>query len=129
MGLIQAEITELRNLAKKVMDDEISLEKASIQIGIYNQVSKRTSQLIQIANMAAKENGKGKTWNRMNALNLLSDNVAIPIENDSEKIKCPEHGNALIDRGQCLDYSGCERNLDKCQQCEQFSVTRKYMMP
>jgi hypothetical protein len=127
MGLIQTEIAELRDLAKKVMADEVSIEKASVQIGIYNQVSKRVSQLIQIAAITVKDSGK--TWKRMDSMNILSDNVAVDVISSGkiEMVKCPEQGGTVIDREECLDFSGTSENIDRCQKCDQFIVTRKYI--
>ena len=126
MGLIEQEIMELRQMSKELREGKLSPEQASIQIGFYNQTSKRVSQLIQIAIMQTKEGKGGKATKRLIAANVLSDSSAIPVPTvEKEVVKCPEQGGALITREDCLEYSGDISHIDVCQQCEQFEITRK----
>jgi len=126
MGLIEQEIMEIRTLAQEVMKGTISDAKASLMLGFYNQTSKRVSQMIQIAGLQIKEGKNGKSYNRMVASNLISDGAAITIENKTpEMVRCPEQGGRCISRLDCLDYSGDEKHITPCQQCEHFTVTRK----
>ena len=128
MGIIETEFTEIRQLTKAVLAGTIDKETAALALKGYAESGKRTDQYIKVLSLGI--NHGNKAMNRIISKNIISEGVAIDTGNQiEEKIKCPEHGGCLIDRGQCLDYSGLERNLDKCQQCEQFSVTRKYMMP
>ena len=130
MSLILTELAELRVMGRQVMDGAYDKENIKLRLDIYNQTAKRLNMLIQITTKSENRGGKDKIWKRLDNMNIISSDAAIDIGSQlDEKIKCPEHGGCLIDRGQCLDYSGLERNLDKCQRCEQFSVTRKYMMP
>lgn len=123
MGLIEQEISELRQMAKDVRDGKITPEIAALQIGFYNQTSKRVSQLIQIAMMESKG---GKATKKLISANVISAGSAIPITtSEKEVVKCPEQGGLLIDRESCLDYSGDSRHIDACQKCDQFEVTRK----
>lgn len=128
MGIIETEFTEIRQLTKAVLAGTIDKETAALALKGYSESGKRTDQYIKVLSLGI--NHGNKAMNRIISKNIISEGVAIDTGNQiEEKIKCPEHGDCLINRGQCLDYSGLERNLDKCQKCEQFSVTRKYMMP
>lgn len=128
MGIIETEFTEIRQLTKAVLAGTIDKETAALALKGYSESGKRTDQYIKVLSLGI--NHGNKAMNRIISKNIISEGVAIDTGNQiEEKVKCPEHGGCLINRGQCLDYSGLERNLDKCQQCEQFSVTRKYMMP
>jgi hypothetical protein len=130
MGLIEQEIMELRSLAKEVMMGTITDIKASLMLGVYNQTSKRVSQMIQITAMQIKEGKNGKAYRRMVSSNLISDGAAIMIESKApEMVRCFEQGGKCISRADCLDYSGAEHHINTCQICEQFSVTRKQIYP
>lgn len=128
MGLIQKEILELRELVVAIREDKIPTEKVSSIVSVYSQISKRTSQLIQIESMHIKSNGKSKTWRKMNELNLVSDGNAIPVDEDIV-IKCPAMGWKLIDQESCLDYSGKDTHLEYCQGCKHFGITRRALLP
>lgn len=128
MSLINQEIMELRQLAVKVASGEVGESRAKVLLGIYSQTAKRENMLVQIAVSSEKHGGKDRMWKRLNEMNLIHDKAAIdaPISNT---IKCPAQGFCLIDRGQCLDYSGSAAHIDFCQKCEQFSITRNQMTP
>lgn len=126
MGLIEQEIQEIRKMAKDVMSGQMTPEVAAVQIGFFNQTSKRVSQMIQIAALSAKNK---RSANSLVAANVIGDGQAIQIENtDIEVVKCPEKGDRCISRDECLDYSGSEQNINHCQSCEHFSKTRKYCL-
>lgn len=116
-------------MAKEVLSGKLTPEIAAVQIGFFNQTSKRISQMIQIASLAAKEGRNGKSYQRMVSANIIGSGDAIQIEGQTDvKIKCPEQGDKLISRDACLDYSGDQYHMDKCQACDQFTVTRKYCL-
>lgn len=129
MGLIEQEVSELRNLAASIMAGTITDGKASLMLGVYNQTSKRVNHMIQINALAAKEGKSGKSYGRMLNANIIGDG-AIQIENqDAEVVKCSEQGGKCISRNDCLDYSGAALHIDNCQSCDQFSITRKQVCP
>jgi hypothetical protein len=129
MGLIEQEITELRAMAKAAMCEELSPEKASIQIGFFNQTAKRINQMIQIASLSLKEGKSNKIVRRLVDANIIGERQAIVIRDAvEEQVKCPEQGGKLIFREECLDFSGEENHIDACQHCHQFSITRKALL-
>lgn len=124
MGLLESEITELKSLAKEVLSGQIRPEQAAVQLSIYNQIAKREQMILNSIGLAAKHGIK--VWSKITKKNLLSDSSAIPIDHDEQQlIVCPEKGDTLINIEDCLTYSGTERNIDKCQECDHFSTTRK----
>jgi hypothetical protein len=119
-------LLELRDLARKVLTGEVDLAKVDTLIGIYSQTAKRENLLFQIAAHAEKNGKADKSWRRLNDMNLISENAAINIETKGNQVfKCPEQGWNIIDRENCLDYSGSLENIDRCQNCNHFSITRK----
>jgi hypothetical protein len=125
MGILETEIMELRKLITDVKEKQVDIETARTVIGIYNQVSKRVSHIIQVASISAKYGDRDKTWNKILNKNLLSSGAIECKEVGEEVVKCADQGGKLITREECLDHSGLERNIDRCQNCEQFSITRK----
>ena len=47
---------------------------------------------------------------------------------EADEIKCPDQEDKKITRGSCLDFSGAASNLEKCQTCQQFKITRKLLI-
>lgn len=128
MGLIEQEIHDLRSLGAKVIAGSIDNDKAKILLGVYNQTAKRENMLIKMA-ITSEKYGKSKSWKRLNNMNLIDENGAIDCTPEHDgKVKCPEQGDKLISRSACLDYSGDQYNMGKCQSCDQFTVTRKYCL-
>jgi methyl coenzyme M reductase beta subunit len=122
MGLVEQEIFELRNLAAQVLEG-LDAKKVNLLMNIYNQTSKRVNQFVAIQNLSTKNK---KAYDRIVKANIISENIAIDvISNSQEKFKCPAKGDLLVDRETCLDYSGCAHNIDNCQNCPHFGITRK----
>jgi len=67
----------------------------------------------------------------MQKMNLLSSTSAIDIlaTYEDEKVICPEQGEKLITRTECLNYSGDNGNIERCQECENFGITRRLLLP
>jgi hypothetical protein len=126
MGMIEQELYELRTLAADVMAGKYKREQVALMLGIYNQTAKRQQSLIQISAIDFKEGKKGVTRGRMIQANLISEDSAIPqVGQNVEMVNCKELGTCVT-RGDCLDYSGAERNIDACGTCPHFSTTRKF---
>jgi hypothetical protein len=124
MGLLEQEIKELRDLQKKVMAGEVSMDQAAMQISISNQVAKRETLIYNIMALNAKFGSKA--LKPIVGTNLIGNGTAIEVSGEiEEKIVCPEQGGKCINREECLDYSGSSHNIDKCQKCDQFEITRK----
>lgn len=125
MGLLEQEIQELRGLGTKILNGEIDNDKAKVLLGVYNQTAKRENMLIQMA-ITTEKYGKDKSWKKLNNMNLMNDKGVICAEDaTTDLMKCPKRGDLIITREDCLDYSGTESHINACQQCEQFSTTRK----
>lgn len=67
----------------------------------------------------------------MQRMNLLSATSAIDVLSnyEDEKVCCPEQGDKLITRQECLDFSGINENIGRCQNCENFGISRRMLMP
>jgi|GEM_PF-932502 hypothetical protein len=132
MGLIQQEIKELRQLLADVKAKRITGEELDAQIKVYSQIEKRTNQFLQSVALAAKYAEKGNNaYKRLVAANLIGDGEAIEITptHETEKILCRAQDNVLIERGECLDYSGQEEHRFVCKGCEAGEVTKKLCLP
>jgi len=130
VGLIDEEIKELRKLGSMIINGEIDNDKARCLLGVYNQTAKRENMLIQVVLHSGKAGKKNNDIRMLNSMNVIDQECAIEcgIEASVQKVKCPEQGGRLVSREDCLDYSGTARNIDSCQKCEQFDITRKYCL-
>jgi len=128
MGVIETEYSEIRAITMALMAGTIDKETASLVLKSYSEGGKRIDQLLKVYQMVISH---GKAAKQIISKNIISDGTAIDMgfNQIEERIKCPAKGDTLIGREECLDYSGCERNIGACQKCEQFSVTRKQICP
>lgn len=124
MGLIEKEIIELRDLVKQVASGDLPLTNAAAQLSIYNQVYKRERLMFDLWKTAAKQKNIMK---KAQSKNLLTSEMAIDCGECPVKLVCSEKGGRLISEDECLEYSGEQRNIDSCQDCQNFSITRKKM--
>lgn len=100
----------------EIFDRAITLQQNQIKIvntaiSAYAVHSKNRRALVGLKNM-----------------NIMDDTVALeilPIDPDSEKVKCPLFDN-LISRNECLDYSGS--NPIDCNGCKIGKSTRKKLL-
>ena len=124
MGVIETEYMEIRQITKDILSGKLDKETAALALKAYSESGKRVDQYLKVVALTINH---GKSARQIITKNIISDGVAIDLSTPEieEKIKCPEQGDKLITRGECLDYSGDECNIDNCQKCEQFSVTRK----
>jgi len=126
MGLIETEVTELRELLTSVMDGKTDMKTASMQLAIYSQVAKRERLMFDI--WKASGNQKG-LMAKATSKNLLERSSAIVCGSEAGvKFVCPEKGGALISPEHCMDFSGDSKNIDVCQKCENFTVSRKKVL-
>lgn len=128
MGLIEQEIKELRQLNNDLIAGRVSPEIVNTRIAIYSQTEKRAKMMLQAFALAAKHN---KTHlNRMVRANLIGDGEAIDTTTTNpeiEKVKCPGKDSALIERCECLDYSGSEQ-FPECEGCEVGIITKHRLL-
>lgn len=132
MGLIQQEIKELRQLLADVKAKKITSEELDAQIRVYSQIEKRTNQFLQSVALAAKYAEKGNNaYKRLVAANLIGDGEAIELNptHETEKIVCRAHDGMLIERSECLDYSGVAEHQFVCRGCEQGKITKQLCLP
>lgn len=127
MGLIEQEIKELRDLQKKVLCGDVSFEQAAMQISISNQISKREAMICKIIDMNVKYGMKA--MNSASKINLIGYGTAIDLDDSEDVLVCPMQGGTCINREECLDFSGAERNISGCQKCEHFEATRRRLLP
>lgn len=124
MGLLEDEILELRQMSKAVMDGNISIQKAAVNIAIFNQVAKREQMMINIWKISDPK----RIGTYANKKNLISRYHAIECNKSEDLIKCPKQGDVLIKKDQCLDYSGDQSHIDGCQKCENFALVRRFLL-
>lgn len=126
MGLIETEISELRNLLSDVMSGKVNMQQASMQLAIFNQIGKRERLMFDIWKTASEKRG---VLRNVLSKNLLGAGTALDIKTETEiTLSCPEMGGTLITPEKCLDHSGDEKNISNCQRCENFSITRKRLL-
>ena len=126
MGLLEQEIKELRDLQKKVYSGEVSLDTAAMHLAVANQISKRETLIYNLIALEAKTSKK--VMRAAQQVNLIGTGTAIDVSGE-EALACPEQGGKVIGREECLDYSGSEQHINECQNCPNFSTTRKALLP
>jgi len=129
MGIIETEYMDIREIRKQLDSGKIDNERALVLMKIYSELGKRVDQTIKL--MCLDLNHGAKASKLVNSKNLLSSGTAMQADAPmlEEKVKCPEKGDLLVCRQECLDYSGDSRHIDACQKCDQFSITRKQICP
>lgn len=126
MGLIEQEIAELKELREKVAGGAVSLKQASTEIAVFNQVAKREQLLYNILQLTMKHGKKVQKY--VTETNLIGEGTAVATYG-KETITCPAKGHLCIDRETCLDYSGHANNIEDCQKCINFTITRDQLLP
>jgi hypothetical protein len=130
MALLQDEIKELRLLLADYQAGKASRDQVMTMIAIYSQAEKRIGHFLHAYSIVAKS-GKGETMHRrMIAANLIGDNEAIDVypTRETEKVCCSAKEGQIIDRSECLDFSGQEENKFVCRTCEVGKATKKYLL-
>jgi len=124
MGVIETEYSEIRDITKGILAGTIDKETAALVLKSYSESGKRVDQLLKVYSMVISH---GKAARQVITKNIISEGTAIDmgLTQIEQKFKCPAKGDILVDRLCCLDYSGEERHIETCQNCEHFSVTRK----
>ncbi len=128
MGLLEKEIVELRGLLKKLDQGKITIEQLNARIAVYSQTERRAKLMLTAWAMAAKS---GKILTRITKSNMIGDMAAIEtnVDFETENILCPLKKNEIIIRQECLEISGKKENFDQCTLCENFSITRRLLLP
>ena len=124
MGVIETEYQEIRQITKGILAGTIDKETAALALKAYSESGKRVDQLLKCYSMVISH---GKAARQIVAKNIISEGTAIDmgLNQIEEKFKCPAKGDLLMNREDCLDYSGEEQHIDFCQQCPQFVTTRR----
>jgi len=92
------------------------------------QSSNRIGNLVSLTVSAAKHGIKVK--NMAEKQNLISNNEAIYTGDPAlEMIKCADMDDKIISREACLSFSEESKNIEQCKSCENFKITRDYLLP
>ena len=133
MGVIETEYLEIREITKRILDGTLEKETAALVLKAYSEGGKRIDQYLKVVAMQINCNkaSKGILAHNIIGKNIVSDDTAIDMDavRIEEKIKCPEKGGNLINRDECLDYSGDSDHVSACQKCKHFKITRKRICP
>jgi len=128
MGLIEEEIKELRQLMRDFKSGKCNSDHVNSMIGIFSQTEKRAKMMLQAYSLAAKHNTRH--LKRLVSANLIGDGEAIDTttgDPETEKVKCPGKDFELIERSQCLDWSG-EQKFPECNGCEVGMTTKNVLL-
>lgn len=125
MGLLQQEIFELRQLNQRLSAGDLKPGQINAHVAIYSQIEKRARLMFQAAALGAKF-GQSSVKN-LSKSKLIDDSVIdINIDPVLDKIMCPAV-EKVITRGECKKYSEKTGNLRSCQECHNFTTTRKLL--
>ena len=127
MGVIETEYMEIRNITKSILAGTIDKETAALALKAYSESGKRVDQYLKVMSLTINNAKGGK---QIVAKNIISEGTAINMGMQIEEtFKCPAKGDLLINRDNCLDYSGSLNHVHECHKCEQYAVTRKQTCP
>ena len=128
MGLIAQEIKELRRMIKLFDKGEITAEDVKTKLVIYKETHKRARFALDVHIACNKPH---LLENRLHDLNLLSKGefMQLPDDIEMEMVVCPDQGSKAITRAQCLSFSGDTSNMEICQSCKNFTITRQLLTP
>jgi len=129
MGLLEQEIKELRDLNRDFAAGKIEAERVMVHMAIFSQTEKRSKMMFGAFLTLAKYNTKVHL-NRMIRANLIGDSEAIDTvdgDAETEKVKCPGKGFELIERNECLDFSG-SMAFPECDGCKIGVITKRRLL-
>jgi hypothetical protein len=125
MGLLDEEITEMRQMLSQYDTGVITDEEIKTKIKIYEQIEKRAKLILEAYVVGYKYDLMNEFFSR----NLLSEKEPIDVTSkdlESEKIYCPIK-KEKITREMCLDIYG--DNLGLClDACEIGEKNKKLLM-
>ena len=125
MGLLETEIKELRRLIKHYQAGKIDTETFKTLMDAYQRSEKRALLLMKAETMTDNQR------KALTAKNIISPATAIdlsPEEIEAEIIHCPLK-EEMINRADCLDFSGEEKNFESCHECENGLANKRLLCP
>lgn len=126
MSLLEQEMYELRQMIKNYDAGLITDQNVDTKMKMYGQMEKREAHMIKIMVFAKNK----RALVRLDRKNLIGETTAINdemIDSEREKVKCPGLNFDLIERHQCLDYSGVEK-FAECNGCETGLATKRLLL-
>ena len=90
------------------------------------------TRLLEGIALEIKCNARYKAMKQLVKANITGDGEAIDISFvaiELEKIKCPQQGERIITRSECLEWSGDTNHFDDCNSCDHFAITRQRLLP
>lgn len=129
MGLLEQEITEIRQMMRNYDAGKLTTEQIHVKIAMYSQVEKRAKLMLQAFAMAAKH--KKSVLTQITQSNLIGDGAAIDLPTcgpEEENVKCPMKDNEIISRQKCLDLSGENKNYEECSGCKVGTATKRLLL-
>ena len=129
MGLLEKEITELRQLLRDIQygkySDDSSRKDLNAILNVYARIEKRAAMMLQAYAVATKYNNYG--IKKLEAANMLGTGSAIDlVDIEADAVACPIKGGEAISRRECLSYSS--DHVGECEPCENFGPTRNMIL-
>jgi hypothetical protein len=127
MSILNIRYDQYMRLFRELKSGRTSLEETSELRKILTDCGKELDRQIKIE--IAHATLKGVKSNLVRA-NILSDGEAlggILVDVEHEKVKCPGMDFKLIERHECLDYSGANK-FDECEGCETGAITKRLLL-
>jgi hypothetical protein len=113
-------------ILQKFNNKEISPEEFDLYMTMATIQTKLLTVEIAAQKVATNDNS---TLKRLKNSGFIST-TSIPVKDNIEEVfPCPQHGGCNINRHTCLDYSGTDRNINECQKCDNFGITRRQIAP
>ncbi len=107
---------EIQQLRRDYLEGKITAEAYSLQMGGISQLEKQQKLMI----------GGTSIEHRMKKKLPVDLNKGV-LDIRKENIECPDI-KAVITRERCLDYSGEEKNYERCKTCDYFKINRDLLL-
>ncbi len=107
---------EIQQLRRDLLVGKISPEAYALQMGGIAQLEKQ--QKLMLGGFVAESRLKRKL-----PIDLSRGTVAV----EGERFECVDR-DMIVTRGTCLEFSGDAKNIESCQSCENYGITRRLLI-
>jgi len=127
MNVLSNQFKSLAQLRQELRAGRVSIDQVMAECGTYKAQQAVIDSWIKIQALNAKY---GRIAKRAINENIVGDGSVIDfsvVDSEHEKVKCPGLNFDLIERHQCLDYSG-EKKFPECNGCETGAITKRLLL-
>ncbi len=123
MGSCEQDLKTLDHTLELLIKGKINADTSSAIINTVNAKTKVRNQMLQVRAHGLKEARKGKPW----AIEVgMTGGIISNTDPENELIHCRDR-EAECTRKACKSYSSMTPNIETCQTCEHWKLTRQLL--